>query len=267
MFLSRLQLDPRHRETRGWLKDCNTLHRVIMSGFGEATTDAARAELGVLFRVETKENDARLISVLVQSRETPHWAFETSAVAKQDDPVDLSSLAARFTQGARFRFRLRANPTRRIHQKALEGPDLRELDTSGNWREPGDIPDGERTGIVRRPRVEQHADAKGKRVEIRREEERVAWLTRRGREHDGFRLLQTTVRTGLENPSERLNFAARADPAPVLRSYDRKLTFATALFDGVLEITDPVQFQAAFEAGIGPGKAFGCGLLSVMPMT
>lgn len=36
-------------------------------------------------------------------------------------------------------------------------------------------------------------------------------------------------------------------------------------YDGILSVTDPVRFQETIIRGIGPGKAFGFGLLSVVP--
>ena len=37
-------------------------------------------------------------------------------------------------------------------------------------------------------------------------------------------------------------------------------------YDGILEITDPDKFRNTLLCGIGPGKAFGFGLLSVAPV-
>lgn len=43
------------------------------------------------------------------------------------------------------------------------------------------------------------------------------------------------------------------------------VTLAVAQFDGVLRITDVGAARAAVTAGVGPAKAFGCGLLSLAP--
>jgi CRISPR system Cascade subunit CasE len=266
MYLSRLTLDPRRRETRDWLGDCHRLHRAIMSAFPDAESDAARAELGVLFRVEN-DLSGGLVRVAVQSRVEPRWAFETPHV-RVEGPKRVDVLVARIVPGAVFRFRLRANPTRRIHPRATQERDLRELDRAGQWRDREAIPEAERTGVARRDYVEPskcvvaREDGRqiGKRVELRREEDRLAWLARRGREYDGFAL--TTVRL---DPAGREVDAARADPAGRLLSRSRQLTFGTALFEGALVVTDAERFRAAFEGGIGPGKAFGCGLLSLAP--
>jgi len=41
------------------------------------------------------------------------------------------------------------------------------------------------------------------------------------------------------------------------------ITFAAATLNGMLEVTDPNAFKQALVSGIGPQKAFGCGLLLV----
>jgi CRISPR system Cascade subunit CasE len=277
MYLSRLTLDPRSPDARAWLADCNQLHKAIMTGFSQAETSQARADLGVLVRVEETGGGAG-VSVLVQSREQPHWAIESSAVMSVDGPLELNGLEARIVDGARFRFRLRANPTRRVHHRATLGPDARELDTYGQWREASDIPEYERTGIVRRPAAEgpewwrEREDGRriGKRVEIRREEERLAWLARRGAEFDGFELTAARLVAGevaAASEGDRRFWRSRADPGAPITSHGRGLTFGTALFEGQLTVTDSAKFRSAWSSGIGPGKAFGCGLLSLAPVS
>ena len=42
-----------------------------------------------------------------------------------------------------------------------------------------------------------------------------------------------------------------------------RLKLFTVQFDGVLQVIDADQTQHAIESGIGSGKGFGCGLLSL----
>lgn len=42
-----------------------------------------------------------------------------------------------------------------------------------------------------------------------------------------------------------------------------RMSLKIARFEGVLEVVDPVVFGETFSCGIGPAKAFGCGLLSL----
>lgn len=43
------------------------------------------------------------------------------------------------------------------------------------------------------------------------------------------------------------------------------LTLSTALFEGVFSVTDPDRLRHALLHGIGPGKAYGCGLMTIAP--
>jgi len=43
------------------------------------------------------------------------------------------------------------------------------------------------------------------------------------------------------------------------------LTVYTIQFDGLLKVTAPDKLQQAVAVGIGPSRAFGCGLLSLAP--
>lgn len=261
MYLSRLILDPRHRDTRRWLADCHQLHQVIMSAFPATPGATARAELGVLFRVETGRAD-NLVHVLVQSGAEPRWAVESAAIVAVDGPRDIDAASGAILPGRRFRFRLRANPTRRVHQRAALGADDARLNAEGMWKDASDVPDELWNGAVRRRHTER-PDAVGKRVEIRGEEERIAWLQRQGA-RCGFALTQVSL---VDRPLP----ASRADPGGTVtgarRASGDPLTFGTALFEGELEVTDAAALLAAWRTGIGPGKAFGCGLLSLAPVT
>jgi len=47
---------------------------------------------------------------------------------------------------------------------------------------------------------------------------------------------------------------------------DRTVTHHQVFFSGTLTVTDPVRFRQAFENGIGRAKAFGFGLLQLVPI-
>lgn len=253
LYLSRLRLPLRSRDTQRLLGDCHAMHRLVMSGFPEVSAGPARETLGVLYRVEEHPR-AGVADVLVQSASVPDWAAASRAI-QVEGPRPLDPLLARIVAGARFRFRLHANPTRRVHERATQMADTRP--------EPG------RDGAPRRQYIED-ARWKGKRVELRREEDRLAWLARRG-EAAGFRLAAVRL-----EPAGRDVPLARADPAPSRRSggcstgqrstSGDRLAFGIARFDGVLEVEDAERLRAAIAAGIGPAKAFGCGLLSIAPV-
>ena len=87
----------------------------------------------------------------------------------------------------------------------------------------------------------------GKRTGLYKEEEQLSWLDRKS-ELSGFRLC-----------SVRLISQGQVQG----RKADMTIALSAALFDGVLEVQDIGLFKASWESGIGAGKGFGFGLLSV----
>lgn len=94
----------------------------------------------------------------------------------------------------------------------------------------------------------------GRRVAVRGEEGCLTWLSRKGNS-GGFEVLDVTV------IRERPQIGKRSDDEHGTRT----LTFAAAVFTGVLRVTDADQFRETLTTGVGSGKAYGFGLLSVAP--
>lgn len=90
----------------------------------------------------------------------------------------------------------------------------------------------------------------GRRVELVREEDQTAWLKRKAQE-GGFELLAVRVRGFGKDKGKKPGSA---------------LTVAGVLFEGLLRVTDPQKFlHHSLARGLGPGKAYGMGLLSLAP--
>ncbi|RJQ89102.1 type I-E CRISPR-associated protein Cas6/Cse3/CasE [Amycolatopsis panacis] len=78
--------------------------------------------------------------------------------------------------------------------------------------------------------------------------------------------------------AERLGFTIpvgeHKEPDVAIRSRDnlafarqgRTVTLTTATYEGHLRITDPDALRTALTEGIGPAKAYGCGLLTLAPI-
>jgi CRISPR system Cascade subunit CasE len=231
MILSRLVLNPRSREVIRDLSDCQEMHRTILSAFPQAS-GPARAEFGVLFRIDHPRDGTP--ALLVQSRERPDWSkLPPSYLAKPLEPADVKDVSeayASLKSGATLRFRLRANPTRRIDTK------------SG--------PDGKRRN--------------GKRVELKTDAQQFEWLDRKGAVH-GFEVLSVRASNGIPNVRVNDEGKSRGHRANGTAREKNPLTFASVLFEGVLRVTDSDAFRLALEQGIGPAKAYGFGMLSVAP--
>jgi CRISPR system Cascade subunit CasE len=187
------------------------------------------------------------VQVFVQSQAVPRWAIESRDI-RAEGPLAMDGFLARFEAGGRYRFRLHANPTRRVHARSAEGPDLRP-------------------GVHPRDRSEKPG-AVGKRVAVRDEEARLAWLHRKGTDA-GFTLAAARVAPGIDSKPEAYQgfSATREEPAGMRYgrqpAADRGIALETCTFEGVLEVADADALRAAILSGVGPGKAFGCGLLSL----
>lgn len=246
LYLSRLMLNHRSRQVRRDLADCQELHRSLMRAFpdDEVATGNARERVGLLHRVEVNSRTGEIIA-LVQSTSRPDWSALDALGPDYllDDPVckDISAAYDEIREGDRLVFRLRANPSRRIHRNT-----------------PGD-------------------PLAGKRVALHTEPEQQDWLLRKG-EQAGFEIL--TVQTGPDIAQADAVFGGqpaqgsqvpgtRATPGGSVtggRRAQRRMTFGAAVFDGYLEVTDADRLRRAIEEGIGPAKAYGFGLLSIARM-
>lgn len=233
MYLFRLILNPRNRMVRRETGDLHATHQRLLSAFPQrqATESGARAQFGLLYRVDQRAGGPP--QLLVQSRELPDWAALPGGYLVEEHgelenpackPVD--QFYAALKDGMVLRFRLRANPTRRIDTK------------SGS--------DGKRRN--------------GKRVELRGEEQWLAWLARKGEQH-GFMLQPSRTWPGAADVR-----AVDEGKLTGRRTGAREgslMTIAGVQFNGILSITNLELFRLALEQGIGSAKAFGFGLLSV----
>lgn len=236
IYLSRLVLDQRNRAVQRDLADCQQMHRTVMSLFPAAERADPRSAMGVLYRLETNPRTGQVI-LLLQSGVAPDWSrLEPGYLADtagEGNPMckSVDEQYGRLAPGMRLAFRLRANPTRKIDTR------------SG--------PDGERRN--------------GRRVELRREEEQLDWLRRKGADC-GFDVVEARARPApgsrAARPGEQTGTRSTQGEAGVERA---RLTFAAVLFEGELEVRDVARFRVALAKGIGPAKAYGFGLLSVAP--
>jgi CRISPR system Cascade subunit CasE len=239
MYLSRLTLDTRRRKVREYLSNIYDLHRLVMSGFPDAPAPEARAELGVLFRVELDQPGRHEVPVLVQSAVQGEWTrLAPELLVREPESREIGSKIARITDDTLLRFSLVANPSKKV-------------------------------------KVEGRRNSA--RVELHREADQLAWLQRQGKRR-GFALpgLAPGFNGGeIRFPQDEDRLSRAQIPAVRVQRLDtcegRKelhghaVTVVPVRFDGVLQVKDAVTFRMSLAAGFGPAKAFGCGLLLVAP--
>lgn len=91
------------------------------------------------------------------------------------------------------------------------------------------------------------------RVPLLTRPQQEAWLERRAK-LNGFELVNVEV-------SDSRTETASARPAGSCRT----ITLYSVQYDGLLRVEEPTRLFAAVRDGVGPSKAFGCGLLSLIP--
>lgn len=198
--------------------------------------------------------------IIVQSVTRPDWDFafglDAGAVDDRDRPVGNAS------------FLLSAPPQCRAVSFSLDGetlavmrPDRPDLNFqvqpghSVRFRlraNPVVTIDGKR----HRPRVaKEDFDAGGERRETAFLQAHEDWLRRKlGSAADG--LEATTLVTGWAS-----GWRTKHEPQP-----NQKMQWWSVLFEGTFRVKDPATLKMHLDAGIGPAKAFGFGLLSIAPV-
>jgi CRISPR system Cascade subunit CasE len=227
MFLSKLIPNVRNRLVRRELAAPYELHRTLWRAFPDGGPGR------VLFRIDSDRSGSRS-TILVQSELEPDWA----RINDRDADYFLASPACRpldihFVVRQRLRFRLRANPVKRAGKSAA-------------------------------------ADLRFKRIGLLCEKEQIAWLLRKG-DAGGFRVPGEWIPANDPvngEPTRLPNFRVDVIPEGWVRC-DKEGhecgQFLAVRFEGVLEVVDPEVFLNTIAKGIGTGKAFGFGLLSLAP--
>ncbi|MFT5623125.1 MAG: CRISPR system Cascade subunit CasE [Bacteroidia bacterium] len=93
----------------------------------------------------------------------------------------------------------------------------------------------------------------GRRIALSKREDLIAWIERKGEQH-GFTLDSPALKTV---PRPRQQFLKKGKSG----------THTATEFTGILHVTDSEAFQQAAINGIGSAKAFGFGMLCLVPLT
>lgn len=107
----------------------------------------------------------------------------------------------------------------------------------------------------------------GKRIGLMRLEDQESWLERKGEQH-GFVLPQMTAFDLMDPTQKRVDVHVSQEQIVRGRQHTgNPISVFSVLYDGILTVSDPVNFRKAVLGGIGHGKVMGLGLLSVVPIS
>lgn len=254
MYLSRLILNPRSAQVRRDITNCIQLHRTLLSNFPQVDKKKemkAREAFGILYRLDWHRRTGTYI-VLVQSKEHPDWSslpqnylLNINNGIQNPETKNIENFINSIEAGLIYRFRLRANPTRKIST------------TSKN-----DL----LAGAVK---------SNGMRVPIRDDKLLMEWMNRKAND-GGFTLISMKTVPDLPDvlisPSETQKCSRNigkkdlGEETDNIRKNGTALTFETVIFEGKLRVSDKAKFIETLKKGIGSGKGYGFGLLSIAPI-
>lgn len=106
----------------------------------------------------------------------------------------------------------------------------------------------------------------GKRQGLLRLEEQETWIERKGKSH-GFSLPELASFDFSELSQKRVDVRISQEQMLGGKQHSGNgIRIFSALYDGILIVSEPDKFRDSLQTGIGHGKVMGLGLLSVVPI-
>ncbi len=254
MFLTRFRVNVARPGGRRLISSPQVTHAAVMSAFPHLLPGDGPGRPGgprVLWRLDANSRAEVLLYVVSPDRPDLTHLVEQAGwphVATKEEPGWLTRpygpFLERLASGSEWDFRLTANPVHYARRK-----------------------DGEPT----------------KRTAHRTPHHQMDWLLKRCQEETGFRVTQKpdharllpdgTTHQGRPHHGDRYHLTVRdVRPLKFLKPAEgtaakNRVTVLTATFDGRLEVTDPDALRRTLTQGLGKAKAYGCGLMTLAPIS
>jgi CRISPR system Cascade subunit CasE len=227
MYLTNMPLNPQRRSTRELVTSPQRLHAAVLAGFLPGASTRGR----ILWRLDS--DGPHDLNLFVVSSEVPSFDALVEQAGWTSSPVwrtaSYDAFLDRLRPEQRWVFRLVANPVRNVRDGSRDG-------SSGSL-------------------------SRGSRVPLIKEPDQREWILSRSAAL-GFAVVEGA--SGGPNlsvtRSRRTRFDRRSD------GQARTVTLQTVQYEGVLEVTEPDALRRALVDGVGSGKGYGCGLLTLAPV-
>ncbi|MGY4986532.1 type I-E CRISPR-associated protein Cas6/Cse3/CasE [Streptomyces nigrescens] len=235
MYLTRAYLNPRRQGAVKLLGNPRALHALIMGCFPDQPhTPPGQTPPRVLWRLDA--DDVRRPVLWTVSPTCPDYtqliedAGWPAAQTPQWESKPYTPLLDRIETGQRYAFRLTASPT---YRTASPAPDQR-----------------------------------GRRLPHTTARHQLRWLTDKALKH-GFTIPPAGALDDIGPDGEvplQLQLRHRGKNTFGKRDHKDKpirVALTTATYEGALDVTDPQALRTLLTTGIGQGRAYGCGLLTL----
>ncbi|MFJ9365298.1 type I-E CRISPR-associated protein Cas6/Cse3/CasE [Nocardia sp. NPDC101769] len=251
-YLSRIRINPLRSQSRKLLGNARAMHSIVMHGIpGDATGER------ILWRLDADNPHRPWLYVLTHTK--PDWThlIETAgwpgAEGEHAHIADYRPLLDKLRTGDSYAFRVTASPVQNTKTptkltQAQKNRAQERLDAAQATGRPRSLRLGHRTAAAQLNWFTERTPSWGFRIPATDIEPQLP-----GIELDDNIASQVLIRN-----RQRLSFGHGTT-----RSNKHPVVIHTATFEGRLEITDAQRFTEILLAGIGPSKAYGCGLLTL----
>lgn len=243
-YLSRVWLNPRRENARRFLRNPQAMHAAVLAGFVDRPAGGR-----VLWRLQTESVPdgagplrAELLILSPLRPSLTHIVEQAGFIgADGAEPMtrDYQPLLDRIERDGEFAFRVRVNPT-----QSLSSPQA---------------PTAAQSAALKA----SEARSRGFRLPHRTVAQQVEWFIARTMTRWGF--VVPTAESGAPDmrvvERGRFEFTKRS-----AGSGNHRVQIQTATLEGRLRVVDPGLLSNALLSGIGPAKAYGCGLITLAPL-
>ncbi|WP_453985502.1 type I-E CRISPR-associated protein Cas6/Cse3/CasE [Brevibacterium casei] len=230
MFLSKCEINAARRGARQLLGSPQKMHAAVEASF---PSNAQAPEEGHLPRRLWRIDRGNPNPVLyVVSDSAPDFTHIEEQAGWPTQPswgvADYAPLLDDLAEGQQWEFRLAANP---VHS------------------------------------VRQGEGQRGKRFAHVTVAQQERWLSERAEKLGVAFDVGVSEVTAPEGPDASVPVSFRVEERQLMkfRKKERSVTIRKVRFEGALRVTDPGLLRSALVGGIGPAKAYGCGLLTLVP--
>lgn len=243
LYLSRAYLNTEDSQVIHDLGDIYGLHITVSRLFPTIKNEKSfRTKYNVLYRIDANK-DQEVPFLLIQSKVIPEWSqllkIHPHYFKRTPESKEMESLLNTLKEGQQCIFRLKVNPVKRPPPRKFGKGEYR-----GNTN----------------------------RIPIQNEEALMKWLKRKGRSA-GFNPIEVkNTSEGNMYDIKIIKFPTSQIKTPfqyrkiIEKKKEHNMVFHSVLFEGRLKIIKINEFKKALIIGIGPGKAFGFGMLSIYPI-